>query len=140
MVECSRCGQKVLTIYYTRHTRKCQMVQCICPRGHPNTPKGRSDRKYCLEKKFEEEKEKFKIADIEILFPYGLWLTKEVEKLKKRRELLEDEGGQVIKCDKNDCATCDDLIEGRGLLYNEGNRSLSLTRSLSRLPVSCGQI
>ena len=77
-----------------------------------SSQQGRSDRKYCLEKKFEEEKEKFKIEDIEFLFPYGLWLKKEVDKLKTRRERLEDIGGQVIKCGKDNCATCDDLIEG----------------------------
>ena len=57
------------------------MVDCICPRGHANTDQGRSGRKDCLENKIEEEKEKFKIYDIEFIFPYGLWLKREVEKL-----------------------------------------------------------
>ena len=108
-LECSRCGQIIQQDSHSHHARKCHMVDCICPRGHANTDQGRSDRKDCLENKFEEEKKKFKITDSELLFPYRLWLKKEVEKLKTRRERLEDIGGQVIKCGKDDCTICDDL-------------------------------
>ena len=65
--------------------------------------------------------EKFRIEDIEFLFPYGLWLKKEVEKLQTRRGQLVDIGGQVMKCGNKGWNLCDDLIEEKTFVYNEGN-------------------
>ena len=100
------------------------MIECLCTEGHLNNVEGINDRTICLRNKFEEEEIKLgqSLADI---FPYALWLKKEIEEMKNKRRNLEDIGVEVKKCGNfnGNCKIClGDLIEGKTLSENEGKR------------------
>ena len=69
--------------------------------------------------------EKSGSQSFKILFPYGLWLREELDKIRSKRENLQESGVNVKKCGKY--KICDDLVEGKTLSENKGKKTDSLT-------------